>query len=134
MKNIAEIRVLGVGIFNHLEDVKFVDIDIFDKRKKKVYYYGDPCENLHDNKVALEKVKNKLKVMNKRFNKNIALVERIVKIDTSMLYDGEGGKIDRVSRDRVYISSNDDKKSGYLYITSRNKAIIDIETELYKRA
>lgn len=125
--NTIKVEVLGLAIMLDGE-VKWVDTEIFDERKSRVSYYGDPVENLYNNPKKIDKIKSKLKEKgDRRFGSRITFAKRVAELDMSKLYDGKG-KITAIRGSFVEVEEmGGQNRRGYVYYGTASPAYQGME-------
>ena len=132
-KGIVNLNSLGIAFKEENGDLKFVDKDIFDRRKLRIGFLDSPYKNLLNHEKEFKQIQTKIKKMPERFNGKIVFVVQTVEFDTKKLYNGKGCNIDKVEGNKVNISSLDKTKRGYQYYNN-DDCIKSIKIFEYKKA
>ena len=129
---IKEVRALGIALKDKDGGIcKFVNTDVFDKRRKQVSIFSNPFSNLHNDMKLYNTVIKKLEAKKTLGNYEIVLAEYVVNIDLSLIYKEGLAKIDKVQGNSVRISLVGGSIGGY-QIFNKDKCIINKEIKEYQ--
>ena len=121
MKNLVENYTLAIdddGVF------RFVSDGFFNLRTGGFKFSDSPYIQISESDIT--KYKKLIDKKGVRSGRQVYIVKQSVTINTSKLYDGQGGVITGSDINRVYIQSLDGTKRGYQYFSKYEEVVEDI--------
>lgn len=134
-ENIKTLEYYTLAFINTHGNIEtFVNYGSLDGRRRRHHIFKRPIVQF--GKEDFSKIKKKIKKYGNRRTKqgtfNVGIVKITYKVDTNMLYDGNGGSITKFTGDRVYITNADKTKIGKKYLYNQDDGfVIDYKEEVF---